>query len=81
MTDKPHAKRGDIWRHKKRGSKYEILHDNATLECATAPTFQNAFEDDDWIIYRNVLTGAVFVRLAEEFNDGRFERVSCGADP
>lgn len=64
-----------IWRHKKRGTTYEILHDNAFMQCATDPNFESAFEDDAWVVYRNTHTQAVYVRLYKEFHDGRFEQV------
>ena len=67
--------RGSIWRHKKRGATYEILHDNAFMQCASAQEFEDMFEDDWWIVYRNLQTGTVYVRPYEEFRDGRFERV------
>lgn len=63
------------WRHKKRGTVYEVLFDSASVQCATDPTFERAFADDNWTVYRNVATGAVSVRLTEEFLDGRFEPV------
>jgi hypothetical protein len=68
------------YRHKKRGTTYEILHDNASLQCATEQQFENMFEDDNWIVYRNVATGAVYVRLEGEFFDGRFERVAADGE-
>lgn len=64
-----------LYRHKKRGTVYEILHDNASMQCATEEQFERMFEDENWIVYRNVKTWAVYVRLAEEFHDGRFEKV------
>jgi hypothetical protein len=66
---------GQHWKHKKRGPTYEILHDNASLQCATAEEFEQQFEDEDWIIYRNTATGSINVRLREEFLDGRFEKI------
>lgn len=66
---------GQKWKHKKRGTTYEIIADTATLQCAAAPEFEQMFKDDAWIVYRSVDTGAVYVRPAPEFLDGRFERV------
>jgi len=66
---------GQKWRHKTRQTVYEIVSTTASLQCATAPDFEAAFEDDVWIVYRNVATLADSVRLKEEFLDGRFERV------
>jgi len=66
---------GEKWRHKKRGTEYEIMADTASLQCAAAPEFEQRFEDSAWIVYRSVDTGAVYLRLALEFLDGRFEKV------
>lgn len=63
------------WRHKKRDTVYEVLFDSASLQCASAPQFEGMFEDENWTVYRNVKTGAVSVRLTEEFLDGRFEPI------
>lgn len=64
-----------IWRHKKRGTTYEIVTDSAFLQCSAAPEFERAFEDDAWTVYRSLQTGAVYIRPTEEFLDGRFERI------
>ncbi len=61
------------WRHKKRGSVYEVLTDNASLQCASAPEFEQRF--DRWTVYRDVLTGAMYLRPTPEFKDGRFELI------
>jgi hypothetical protein len=39
------------------------------------------FDDDHWMVYRSIDTGAVHVRPAEEFCDGRFERVADADAP
>ena len=64
-----------LWRHKKRGTTYEIIDDSASLQCAAAEEFERMFEDDSWTVYRNINTGAVYVRPTEEFLDGRFEKI------
>lgn len=64
-----------LYRHKKRGTVYEIVTDYASLQCSADPVFERRFEDDTWTVYRNVKTGAVWVRPTEEFHDGRFERL------
>jgi hypothetical protein len=38
------------------------------------------FEDENWTVYRSTLTGAVYVRLTEEFRDGRFEQLPDTTD-
>jgi hypothetical protein len=62
------------WRHKKRGTVYEVISDDASLQCATAPEFEAAFSGP-WTIYRSVDTGALYIRPTGEFLDGRFEAV------
>ncbi len=64
-----------LWRHKKRGTVYEILSDKASLQCSAASDFEEMFEGHDWTVYRNIKTGAIWVRPTEEFMDGRFEHV------
>lgn len=64
---------GSKWRHKKRGTTYEIIAEGVSLQCSNDPTFEALFEDDDWVVYRADATGAVYVRPTEEFLDGRFE--------
>jgi hypothetical protein len=61
------------WRHKKRGSVYEIIDQYAALQCSSAPEFEAAFAGQSWTIYRNIKTGVVYVRPTREFFDGRFE--------
>lgn len=68
--------RDKLWRHKKRGTTYEIVTDAASIQCASEPGFENMFEDENWTVYRNVETGAFWVRPTEEFLDGRFEPVT-----
>lgn len=65
----------ELWRHKKRGTVYEIFTDSASLQCSVAEDFERMFEDDSWTVYRNIETGHVWVRPTEEFLDGRFERI------
>lgn len=67
------------WRHKKRGTVYEIVTSLASLQCSCAPGVEADFEDDTFTVYRNVKTGAFYVRPTEEFMDGRFERVDDDA--
>jgi hypothetical protein len=63
------------WRHKKRGTTYEVLSDTASLQCASAPAFEEQFEDDLWTVYRSEATQAIYIRPTEEFLDGRFEKI------
>lgn len=66
------------YRHKKRGTVYEIVTHDASLQCSAAPEFEGMFEDDTFTVYRSVDTGAVYVRPTPEFLDGRFEPVGDG---
>lgn len=68
------------WRHKKRGTTYDIITDTASLQCASVPEFEQMFDDDHWTVYRSEKTGAVYVRPTPEFLDGRFERLDDTKD-
>lgn len=69
------------WRHKKRGTVYEIITADASMQCSAAPTFEELFEDDSWTVYRNILTSAIYIRPTEEFRDGRFEPLPEEGEP
>lgn len=73
-----YASPGEHWRHKKRGTVYEVVTDTASLQCSAAPDFEATFEYDNWTVYKSVATGAFYVRPTPEFMDGRFERLSSG---
>lgn len=64
-----------IYRHKKRGTTYEVLGENASLQCSCAPEVERQFDDDVFTVYRSTTTGALYVRPTQEFHDGRFELV------
>lgn len=57
--------RQEVFRHKKSGGIYGVVC-NATRESDGVLL----------VVYRNLETGDRWVRPAEEFNDGRFERVA-----
>lgn len=59
---------GQMWRHKTRGSTYEVLA-RATMQCA-----DNPLDDAPVVIYRDLM-GYTWVRPESEFLDGRFELV------
>jgi hypothetical protein len=65
----------NIYRHKKRGTTYEIVTFHASMQCSAAPEFEQMFDDDVWTVYRDTRTGAIYVRPTPEFEDGRFERL------
>jgi hypothetical protein len=64
-----------IWRHKKRGTTYQVMTHFAALQCASDQETEDRFKDLNWTIYRSREDGAVYVRLTSEFMDGRFERI------
>jgi len=70
-----------LWRHKKRGTVYEIITASAALQCASAPQFEEQFEDIAWTVYRSISTGIFYVRPTGEFQDGRFELVTTDDKP
>ena len=78
MTDTMFPAIGDYWRHKVRGHVYEIITATASLQMACDPAIEAQYEDDDFVVYRNIENGAVWIRPTEEFIDGRFERVKEG---
>lgn len=71
---------GSRWRHKKRGTTYEVVSDAASLPCSAAPEFESLFDDDYFVVYRSEETGAFYLRPAPEFLDGRFERLDTPSD-
>jgi len=67
---------GEQWRHKKRGTVYEVVTHDASLQFASAPEIEETCDDLTFTVYRSLDTGAMYVRPTEEFMDGRFERVA-----
>jgi hypothetical protein len=69
---------GQHWRHKVRGHIYEIVAIDAMVQVSSIGDDEVAqvFEDEDWIIYRPVKGYRLFVRMRDEFLDGRFELIS-----
>lgn len=59
----------DRYRHKKRGSVVELLHEAIELQSAGGPIEEGA----SLVIYRHIDDGRVWARPAAEFHDGRFE--------
>lgn len=72
---------GQIWRHKKTGTEYEIVDVEAMVQVSTFPELTRepyGLEDEAWVAYRPVSGYRLFFRLREEFLDGRFEFVRHG---
>jgi hypothetical protein len=65
-TRKGDGEASERWRHKKRGTAYEIITREAIIEATETPA----------VVYRCLADATVWVRPAEEFFDGRFERVN-----
>lgn len=68
--------RGQKWRHKKRGSVYEIVQTNAALQISCKGEDYGWMEEEDFIAYRTVDGERLFFRMREKFLDGRFELVA-----
>jgi hypothetical protein len=58
------------WRHRKRGSDYNVLTETAQAQCSTGPIN----DDDQCTVYQGD-DGSWWVRKTTEFQDGRFIRV------
>ncbi len=54
-----------IYRHKKRGSTYKILHEGAVIEAT----------EEKAVVYQCLESGIIWIRPETEFFDGRFERI------
>ena len=64
----------DMYRHKKRGTVYEVIDDQARLQCSSAPEFETRFSAG-WTVYKSAVSGDLYIRPTAEFLDGRFEPV------
>lgn len=64
---------GQHWRHKKRGSVYEIVATDCTMQCSSYEAW--AMEEEMWVAYRSITGHQLHFRMSEEFLDGRFELV------
>lgn len=61
----------DVYRHKKRGTKYIINSDDVRVQCETPLQ-----DGEKVLLYHDIVTGKYSVRRASEFHDGRFEKVN-----
>lgn len=68
----------EFWRHKKRGSVYEVISTGAFMQCSTFPHVEEAFSGTSFTIYKRVdAIDLFFVRPTNEFMDGRFEKIEA----
>lgn len=69
---------GTKWRHKKRGSVYEIVDDDASIQINTTgdDEIEAVLEDAIWFAYRPVNGHKLYFRQRDEFLDGRFVQVT-----
>lgn len=63
MQTGDHDPRSLIYRHVKTGGLYYVIEWNAKIEGTM----------EDAVVYRNIVTGMVWVRPYSEFLDGRFK--------
>lgn len=69
----------EAWRHKKRGSVYEVVTQAASIQVSAAPDIEERYGHVPWTVYRSIETGLLYLRPTEEFLDGRFERIEITA--
>jgi hypothetical protein len=65
------------WRHKNRGTVYEIITTTALMQCATRADIEQMFEKDMFTVYKSIETGQIWLRPTAEFMDGRFEQIDA----
>lgn len=74
--DDARPEEGEVrYRHKKRGTIYEVLSHHASLQCSSSPDLEALFEDEEWTVYKNVESWHLYVRPTAEFKDGRYEEL------
>jgi hypothetical protein len=61
----------EVYRHKKRDSRYTIVGDAEFQLSGEGPII----DGDSVVVYRSQETGKIYVRLRSEFHDGRFEKL------
>jgi hypothetical protein len=64
---------GQIWRHRRRNSYYEIMSVDAAMQCSSFGSVGEKMEALHFIAYRAVNDFKLFFRPRDEFLDGRFE--------
>lgn len=67
---------GALWRHKKRGTTYRILHGEKYADCTASSATITQIDHEPFVVYQDVADGKVWVRPRSEFFDGRFEPVA-----
>ena len=66
---------GTTWRHKKRGTTYEIIGEGIMNVADDVLTFKKSPLDGQPVVIYRGRNGAIYVRCFHEFMDGRFERL------
>jgi hypothetical protein len=72
-----HSLNGTKWRHKVRGTEYEIVDDDASIQISSTGNdeLEAILEDEAWFAYRPVNGHKLYFRMGNEFLDGRFEQI------
>ena len=69
------ASRLRLWKHVERGGVYAVISRDASIQCSTFPNLEHEFKNESWTLYRDIRTDKCYIRLKEEFEDGRFVKV------
>lgn len=65
-----------LYRHKKRGTTYRILHGHEYGDCTASSATVAQIDHEPMVVYQDIADGRVWVRPRSEFFDGRFEELT-----